>query len=130
MQSSTTVEKKWYPSIVGECKGPQMSMWSKSKGLGDKWLWDEKGNRFCFARGQIEQWSRELHKGSCNFSFINFSLAKEGCPSRKCQIFGLGILEGTKLQDEIELQLRFPKSKKYRLPSRLPVPIVLPWVRS
>ena len=54
-KSSTTVRKYRCPWIEGVEIGPQTSMCIRSKAQTDLELLVEKGNRFCFANGQIVQ---------------------------------------------------------------------------
>jgi hypothetical protein len=49
------VQKYRNPSVVSTEKGPQMSMWIRSKGSSQMLLWDWKGKCFCLAKGQILQ---------------------------------------------------------------------------
>ena len=80
---SSTIERKYLkPSTVTVLKGPQKSMWIRSKAERVKLLLETKDNHLCFTRWQIEQWkSLQETDFKCKILDICWRILGDGWPS-------------------------------------------------
>ena len=86
LQSSTRVRKYLYPSTVETWFGPQISKCTRSKRQEERLLLFEKGNLFCFAKGQtLQTKSIELHWETVGITWERDDILDlEGWPSLQC----------------------------------------------